>query len=42
LSQTDRLAADSDAARARLNGVNAEVDAVVAQYRHRHAMGALE
>jgi outer membrane protein TolC len=42
LSQTDLLAADSDAARARRSAVHAEVDAVVAQYRHQHAMGALE
>ena len=42
LSQTDLLAADADAARARLSAVNAEVDAVVAQYRNRHATGALE
>ena len=42
LSQTDLLSADSDAARARLNAVYANVEAVVAQYRHRHAMGALE
>ena len=42
LSQTDLLAADADAARARLQAVHAEVDAVVAQYRHRHALGALE
>ena len=42
ISQTDLLAADSEAARARLNAVNSEVDAVVAQYRNRHAMGALE
>lgn len=42
LSQTDLLAADADAARARVNGVNAEIDAVVAQYRDRQAMGALE
>lgn len=42
LSQTDLLSADSDAARARLSAVNAEVETVVAQYRYRHAMGALE
>jgi outer membrane protein len=42
LPQTDLLAADADAARARLNGVSAEIDAVIAQYRYRHATGVLE
>ena len=42
LPQTELLVADFDAARARLGAVAAEVDAVVAQYRHRHALGALE
>ncbi len=42
LSQTDLLAADAEAARARLAAVDAEVDAVLAQYRYRHATGALE
>lgn len=42
LPQTDLLAAEADAARARLNGVNAEIDAVIAQYRYRHATGVLE
>jgi outer membrane protein len=42
LAQTDLLAADADAARARLNGVNADIDAVIAQYRFQHATGALE
>jgi OMF family outer membrane factor len=42
LSQTDLLAADAEAARARLAAVDADVEAVLAQYRYRHAMGALE
>ena len=42
LPQTDLLAADAEAARARLGAVDADVDAVLAQYRYRHAMGVLE
>ncbi len=42
LAQTDLLAADAEAARARLDAVDAEVDAVLAQYRYRHATGDLE
>jgi outer membrane protein len=42
LSQSDLLAVDADAARARHAGVDAEADAVLAQVRLLHARGVLE